>query len=300
MNYSDSIELSTRLLKQAIVLMARQTAALHPISYAVWYEYVAGTNPGLNSEIERLTANGGHLDELQTLDLYSRFIGGLRQEEAKQLQERFLEILKQMSHSAAEVDRRATAYGTVLEDFGSELATASSANAAQAGIDWVLSQTREMQASVQVLKESLDHSKQEAENLRAELFKARREAQVDALTGLTNRRGLDDVLRERIAEASPETAGLSVAVLDLDHFKSVNDTYGHPFGDRVIQSVAEIIRSNIKGKDTAARFGGEEFVLAIPHWTGRDRWRSRSASGSPAASSSGSTRTSRWATSRSR
>lgn len=133
-NYNESIELSTQLLKQAIVLMARQAAALHPISYAVWYEYVAGSNPALNGEIDQLTADGRRLDELQTLDLYNRYIGGLRQEDAKQLQERFLEILKRMNVSAAEVDKRASAYGSALEDFGSELAAAPSPDAAQAGI----------------------------------------------------------------------------------------------------------------------------------------------------------------------
>ena len=51
---------------------------------------------------------------------------------------------------------------------------------------------------------------------------------------------------------------------DIDHFKQVNDTYGHVFGDKVIQAVATILKHNVKGKDTAARYGGEEFVVLLP------------------------------------
>lgn len=121
-----------------------------------------------------------------------------------------------------------------------------------------------MQASVLSLKQRLDESRQEAEKLRAELTRSRQEALVDPLTGLTNRRGLDQALQERIEAAAEDSVGLSVAVFDIDHFKRVNDTYGHQFGDRVLQAVAEIIKTNVKGKDTAARFGGEEFVVLMP------------------------------------
>jgi diguanylate cyclase len=237
---------------------------LHPISYAIWYEYVAGSNPALMREIDELTSNGSCLDEMQTLDLYSRHVGRLRADEAKKLQERFQEILKRMNTSAAEVDQRATAYGSALEDFGSEIAAAASPDEAQAGINKVLGHTRQMQASVVALKQRLEESRREAEQLRNELSRTREEALTDGLTGLVNRRGLDQVLREQIEAAAQQPAGLSVAVADLDHFKYVNDTYGHAFGDRVLMAVADILKANVKGKDTAARYGGEEFVILMP------------------------------------
>jgi len=264
MNYSETIERSTQLLKQAIPLMARQNTALHPISYAVWYEYAAGVNPGLNFELDELTRDGRRLDEQETLSLYSRHIGGLDADGARRLQERFQEILKQMNSSAAEVDQRASEYGDVLQGFGSELANATTAGEAQAGIERVLDQTRNMQASVMALKQRLEESKLEADQLRAELSRTREESMVDALTGLTNRRGLDAALSLYMGQTCGEGTGLSVAVADLDHFKRVNDTYGHLVGDRVLEAVGEILKTNIKGKDTAARFGGEEFVILMP------------------------------------
>jgi diguanylate cyclase len=62
----------------------------------------------------------------------------------------------------------------------------------------------------------------------------------------------------------PQGAPPSLVMLDIDHFKSVNDTHGHLIGDRVIRFVAQVLEKNIKGKDTAARYGGEEFTVLLP------------------------------------
>ena len=90
------------------------------------------------------------------------------------------------------------------------------------------------------------------------------EAKHDALTGLLNRSGLNK-LRE-LAQASGwhRSRAFSIAVIDLDHFKRINDTYGHAVGDQVLQVVAEEIRRATRGGDYAARFGGEEFVVIMP------------------------------------
>lgn len=78
----------------------------------------------------------------------------------------------------------------------------------------------------------------------------------DPLTWLANRRGLEQWFDER-----PATTGLGVVYIDLDEFKPVNDTYGHPFGDRVLQTVAELLRAEVRADDAVARLGGDEFVI---------------------------------------
>ena len=83
----------------------------------------------------------------------------------------------------------------------------------------------------------------------------------DALTDLYNRRFFDQRLREEYAFASRHNAPLSVILLDLDHFKRVNDTYGHPVGDEVLLKVAGIIKASVRREDVACRFGGEEFAV---------------------------------------
>ncbi|MBM4388607.1 MAG: GGDEF domain-containing protein, partial [Deltaproteobacteria bacterium] len=89
-------------------------------------------------------------------------------------------------------------------------------------------------------------------------------AVTDELTGLYNRRNLFSRLREIINLSRRHARDLSVVMADLDHFKSVNDTYGHAVGDLVLKAVAEIIRMNLRDYDIPARYGGEEFCLLLP------------------------------------
>jgi diguanylate cyclase (GGDEF)-like protein len=89
-------------------------------------------------------------------------------------------------------------------------------------------------------------------------------AQIDGLTGLWNRAYFDRRWAEEVARAERHTRPLTVALVDLDHFKSVNDTFGHPAGDMVIQGLARILQRESRASDIACRYGGEEFVLIMP------------------------------------
>jgi diguanylate cyclase (GGDEF)-like protein len=104
--------------------------------------------------------------------------------------------------------------------------------------------------------------------LRAELAARNAElealARTDTLTGLANRRHADDMLRATVAGARRHDRTLSVALLDIDRFKSVNDRYGHAAGDTVLREVAKRLTAHLREEDLAARWGGEEFLLLMP------------------------------------
>jgi two-component system cell cycle response regulator len=89
-------------------------------------------------------------------------------------------------------------------------------------------------------------------------------AATDALTGLHNRRYLDAHLARQIQRAKETRKPCSVLILDIDHFKRINDTFGHQAGDEVLKGLAESFKFNIRGIDLACRFGGEEFVIVMP------------------------------------
>lgn len=106
-------------------------------------------------------------------------------------------------------------------------------------------------------------------NIMRELEKANRQLAAlslnDALTGLYNRRHMDNILPELCAEARRTGQPLTLALIDADHFKAVNDTWGHGFGDTFLQLIAEILTRHVKRpRDVAIRFGGEEFALLLP------------------------------------
>jgi diguanylate cyclase (GGDEF)-like protein len=96
----------------------------------------------------------------------------------------------------------------------------------------------------------------------------RRRSMTDALTGLYNRGWLDDMLRRLTARAEQGGAPFALLVIDVDHFKTFNDTWGHLVGDRVLQQVAEALRATLRPTDFAARFGGEEFAVLLPAVSG--------------------------------
>jgi diguanylate cyclase (GGDEF)-like protein len=100
-------------------------------------------------------------------------------------------------------------------------------------------------------------------NLR-NLSLAERRASTDSLTGLPNRRGLDDTLKRLVAHANRSHTPVSLVAVDLDHFKDVNDTAGHECGDEVLAAFGVMLRANLRGSDFAARAGGEEFVVVLP------------------------------------
>ncbi len=89
-------------------------------------------------------------------------------------------------------------------------------------------------------------------------------AQIDGLTGLWNRAYFDRRWSDEVASSTRHRRALSLALIDLDHFKSVNDTYGHPAGDAVLQGFARLLRRECRQEDVACRYGGEEFALIMP------------------------------------
>jgi transposase len=119
-------------------------------------------------------------------------------------------------------------------------------------------------AELELLAHLAAHAAMSAEN--AELHAAmRRQATLDGLTGLANRRRFDASLRDELGRRGRFGEPLALVLFDIDDFKRINDTYGHQHGDAVLRAVAGAVAANCRGSDVAARIGGEEFALLLPH-----------------------------------
>ena len=95
----------------------------------------------------------------------------------------------------------------------------------------------------------------------------RDQALTDSVTGLANRRGWDEAVEQTLADCRHRGVGLTVAVIDLDHFKRINDTRGHATGDEVLRHIGQQLAASLREGDTLARLGGDEFAIALPGLT---------------------------------
>ncbi|VVP77766.1 hypothetical protein PS938_00377 [Pseudomonas fluorescens] len=123
---------------------------------------------------------------------------------------------------------------------------------------------QEVAARLHSLAERVAHMEQEAQGYREHLEEQRQKALVDPLTGLPNRAAWSERLHHEVTRWQQHGNTLLLAMLDLDHFKRINDNYGHLAGDKVLKIIASVLRKRLRGTDFIARFGGEEFVLLMP------------------------------------
>lgn len=264
--YRDNPSRSKDLLRQAVTLMSRQKAAVSPVSYAVWYEHVAGRNRALSESIARLTAGTRVLDDALTNRLYVDHIAETDERTAFLVAEGFQAMVTEMLESARVAGAQTERFETSLRRW--ETCVHSGTPPDERALHEMLEQTRSMREVVAGLRSHLDASEQELNRLRGEVDRVRDEALLDDLTGLANRRGFE----HQVADCMADAAAPSVMLLtDIDRFKAINDTYGHKFGDQVLRIVAQIIASSISGANQrAARIGGEEFVVLLRGCRERD------------------------------
>jgi len=131
--------------------------------------------------------------------------------------------------------------------------------------------TRVMAQESSSVRDELKTMRERAQSTESELVKLHREldrvsmqARHDALTGALNRQGLDEALNREISTVRRKDSLLSVALLDIDNFKKLNDAKGHETGDAALTHLATVARECMRPQDTLARYGGEEFVILLP------------------------------------
>jgi diguanylate cyclase len=260
MRYEQDRNTSGEILRILIQKMASHPAAFTPLSYTVWYEFVTGINPALSEELGKLIDKGVELDDKAIEKLYAKHIAAF---DAEEQQESLQLLLGKIAGFTEETDRQAHQFGNSLQAYGDTLKENLDAPRLDALINGMAGDTHKMRGSIQSLQSELESSKQQVEKLHKELQSARGEALRDPLTGILNRRGFEGAAKLTFDDESALAKGVCLLMVDIDHFKKVNDTYGHLFGDKIIRAIAETLKSKIRGQDAVARMGGEEFAVLL-------------------------------------
>jgi diguanylate cyclase len=261
--YEESPEQAAEFLRLALAFLGHHHLAPNPVNFALCYDYVAGRNVALKEALDQ-ALTGGQLSSAVAHELYRRFIWDDNKRQLEDIRNGLRTLVMETISGVDQAKTQAEQSSDSLAAKSAHLERGPSIAEVHRILGEVVSETRGIAHNSQLLKEMLDETRQEVEALRDELEHTRLQVSIDALTGLKNRRAFDATLQESCSQANKPAAALSLLLIDIDHFKDVNDTYGHLIGDKVIRSVGTLLSANIKGKDTVARIGGEEFAVLLP------------------------------------
>ena len=250
---------------EAIDSMARLDVPPHPPNYWVWYGYHQGRDAELTAYLDSLQKEGAAFTEARNEAIFARFFGSDPDDQAiREAGSRLQGMIEELRGKLGSAGESTLAYGDKLAVFSERLSSAGAPAAIQALLADLVAETGQVVARNRELEQSLASSSQEIDDLRRNLQEARQEAVTDALTGIANRKFFDSRLQAERERALKEQAPLCLLLLDIDHFKRFNDTFGHQIGDEVLKVVALTLKSCVKGRDLPARYGGEEFAVILP------------------------------------
>jgi diguanylate cyclase len=260
----DSSETSAEILRLALPKMSKHGNGFTPQSYAIWYEYVRGANEELKTDIDEIIKSVEKLSAEQTYELYQQHIVDRAEKALGKARDDIAELVLHIEKKLAMAGDGATSFAGELKDFGQTIASTQSPDQLQAQVNVMMGNVDRISVTMSSVGCELQASQDEIKRLNDELIRTRDEALVDALTQVKNRKAYEIALIKLRAESLQSGKPLSAIMFDIDHFKKINDNYGHLFGDQVIRAVAQAIRANVKGRDLVARYGGEEFIVLLP------------------------------------
>ncbi|WP_020178555.1 GGDEF domain-containing protein [Methylopila sp. M107] len=237
----------------------------YPRNYELWYTYATGYNAALNRAINEALKTAPTITEQELDLLYETYLSPLRlSERVDSIGTRILAEIAEVTDILKDARAQNGEYTKTLERLAVEADGLGDLGRALGTIArTMLAATGEMTQRTLLLESQLASSQDEMQELHNTLEVIRAESLTDPLTGLANRKFLQGTLDRSIADAA-NGQRFSMLVIDIDHFKTFNDTYGHLTGDQVLRLVALALKQNVKGQDLASRFGGEEFAIILP------------------------------------
>jgi diguanylate cyclase len=268
------VEYATTVADRAIRSMSQQSVPVTPGNFSVWFDYAMGTSPALRKTIDVLIGNKRKFDASINRELYATFVKPQSGADAagdfpEQLQGVISSAREFLATAISDNRTQIEALGQVASQVASQVTSQVNSQVQVNGdprpiIEQLVAELARATSRAAALETNFLASTQELDRIRDSLRAAEERSNTDALTGLANRRSMDEFFRSAQIVAMEGDEPLSILMIDIDHFKKFNDTYGHQVGDQVLRLVAKVLQDNVGQGGLAARYGGEELIAVLP------------------------------------
>lgn len=261
MRYRENREQTAEVLRMVLPMMSKHAAGFHPLSYAVWYEYAAGTNQALKAAIDARVATGARLGDNDIEEFFDRYVAMRDIASSARVRARIQEVVEQVTETTGLANEEVGRYSVGLGDYQKKLQREIAKEEIAEVVLSLLGDTNRVRERTSDLQQNLAANARAARQLQGELEVAQGQAQVDPLTGLLNRRGFEARVRDQYLAGMPVGALLR---LDVDNFATIGESFGHLVADRVLTVIGQIIGTAVTQGGIAARCGREQYLLLLP------------------------------------
>ncbi len=246
----------------ALASLTKYGLPMTPQTFAIWYEYHRGGIPELNRVVDILSSNKVGMTEERLSSLYAKYIGSPEAYlELRAMTERMQQTIEEMTRLLHEAGEDATRINASVRDAAGSFARQETS--IEVLIRSLLAEAQLIVARTNQMEAELTRNAELLKSMQRSLDDTKKAALTDGLTGLANRRHFDDTMQKLAGQAMNDGFDLSLVLIDIDHFKRINDNFGHPVGDQVLQLVGATLRGTLRPNDFAARYGGEEFAIVL-------------------------------------
>jgi diguanylate cyclase len=246
---------------QVSFAMRQMGVAPIPRNYELFYEAYIGSNPQMTKELAALGTRATQ-EELDAIG--AQYFCQHQAQNVQGAHGKIVNELEGLLTLLKEEQSTLESYGRLLEETHTKMSSKSAASAdlLRNAIGVLSEATGSTVAHGRVTVEGVEAKSREMEDIKKELDEYKRIANTDSLTRLYNRRAFDDKLAA-VYDSQRGRSTTALVVCDIDHFKKINDTFGHPVGDKILATVANVIKANVRKDVFVARTGGEEFAIIL-------------------------------------
>ncbi|MGB0203657.1 MAG: GGDEF domain-containing protein [Neptuniibacter sp.] len=265
MKFAENNNQAAEYLRQAVPLMVKHNIPPNPLNYALWYTYVSDRVPELNVQLDKTLTTYGTCPTMLSEQLFREHMIKDEIQGSEDIQANLISLINNLHEHAGDVAKESASFSDVLEDSLDSLKKSEDGETSlpvESVIAALSTHTKKMSETTRLFQDRMDEAQAEIQSLKEELNKSRQDARVDPLTNLFNRRTFDAELE--MLTAGNQSITSSFVLVDVDHFKRFNDTYGHLMGDKVLQYVGKLLKDSCPEPMIPVRYGGEEFAVLMP------------------------------------